>query len=196
MKTNPILEEVWRIKDQLAAESGYDVNRFFEQLRAWSAAHPHSGRVVHSAEELRQLVAQNERQRAAVSPMKLNDQPPGGGIKRQFDSFEHAVFIIGAESVRKELQERFSKVGLPSQDCALETLSVEPYLAMPMLWVTYTMIRQLTPILFEFKRSKTNISIKLVIGEKQGNRREISVQNELEFEQAAQEGLNEIHITD
>ena len=29
MKTNPILEEVWQIKDQLAAEAGYDVDRFF-----------------------------------------------------------------------------------------------------------------------------------------------------------------------
>jgi len=76
MKTNPILEEVWRIKDQLAAESGYDVNRFFEQLRAWSAAHPHPGPVVHSAEELRQLVAEKERQRAAESAMALNDKPP------------------------------------------------------------------------------------------------------------------------
>jgi hypothetical protein len=76
MKTNPILEEVWRIKDQLAAESGYDVNRFFEQLRAWSAAHPHPGRVVHSAEELRQLVAERERQRAGESALALNEKPP------------------------------------------------------------------------------------------------------------------------
>lgn len=41
MNTNPILEETWRIKEQLAAEAGYDVNRFCEQLRAWSEAHPH-----------------------------------------------------------------------------------------------------------------------------------------------------------
>jgi hypothetical protein len=81
MRTNPILEEVWRIKDQLASESGYDVNRFFDQLRAWSAAHPHPGPLVHSAEELRQLVAEKERQAALVSPMALNDKPPGGGLK-------------------------------------------------------------------------------------------------------------------
>lgn len=77
MKTNPILEEVWRIKDQLAAESGYDVNRFCEQLRAWSAAHPHPGRVIHSAEELRQLVAEKEQQRAEASALALDDKPPG-----------------------------------------------------------------------------------------------------------------------
>jgi len=40
MKANPILEEVWRIKDQLATEVGYDVDRFFAQLRASSEAHP------------------------------------------------------------------------------------------------------------------------------------------------------------
>jgi len=76
MKTNPILEEIWRIKDQLAAESGYDVNRFCEQLRTWSAAHPHPGRVIHTAEELRQLVAEKEQQRAEASALALNDKPP------------------------------------------------------------------------------------------------------------------------
>jgi len=76
MKSNPILEEVWRIKDQLAAESGYDVDRFVEQLREWSAAHPHPGRMVHSAEELRQIVAEKERERDKQSAMTLNDKPP------------------------------------------------------------------------------------------------------------------------
>ena len=75
MKTNPMLEEVWRIKDQLAAESGYDVDRFIEQLRAWSAEHPHAGRVVHSTEELRQLIAEKQQQRALAAPMMLKDKP-------------------------------------------------------------------------------------------------------------------------
>jgi len=75
MKSNPILEEVWRIKDQLAAEAGYDMDRFYEQLRAWSAAHPHPGRVIRNAEELRQLVAEEERQRAGESALTLNDKP-------------------------------------------------------------------------------------------------------------------------
>jgi hypothetical protein len=77
VNTNPILEEAWRIKDQLAADSGYDMDRFVEQLRAWSAAHPHSGPVVRNAEELRQLVAQEERKRAEESVLALNDNPPG-----------------------------------------------------------------------------------------------------------------------
>ncbi len=75
MKANPILEEVWRIKDQLAAEAGYDVDRFFENLRKWEAEHPHPGPVVRNAEELRQLVAQKERERAEESALALNDKP-------------------------------------------------------------------------------------------------------------------------
>ena len=76
MKANPILEEVWRVKDQLAAEAGYDVDRFFENLRKWAAEHPHSGPVVRNAEELRQLVAEEERKRAEASALTLNEEPP------------------------------------------------------------------------------------------------------------------------
>jgi hypothetical protein len=84
MKTNPILEEVWHIKDQLAAESGNDVNRFFEQLRAWSAAHPHTGSVVARAEELHEVVAEKKRQRALAPQMVLNDKRPERGLKPYF----------------------------------------------------------------------------------------------------------------
>ena len=69
MKATPTLEEVWRIKDQLAAEAGYDVNRFFAQLRAWSEAHPHTGPVVRNAKELRRLAT-------AESALALKDKPP------------------------------------------------------------------------------------------------------------------------
>ena len=53
MKSNPILEEVWRIKDELAREAGYDVHRLCENTRQWAAAHPHPGPRVRNAEELR-----------------------------------------------------------------------------------------------------------------------------------------------
>ena len=76
MKSNPILEEVWRIKDELAREAGYDVHRLCENTRKWAAAHPHSGRMVHTAEELRQLVAEKEQERGKESAMTLNDGPP------------------------------------------------------------------------------------------------------------------------
>jgi hypothetical protein len=75
MKTNPILEEVWRIKDQLAAEAGYDVDRFFDNLRKWESEHPHPGPVVRNAEELSRHVAQKERERAEAAALALNDKP-------------------------------------------------------------------------------------------------------------------------
>jgi hypothetical protein len=80
MKSNPILEEVWRIKDQLAAQAGYDIDRFFENLRKWEAEHPYSGPVVNSAEELQQLIVEKERRRAGEATMILHDKPPGEGL--------------------------------------------------------------------------------------------------------------------
>ena len=76
MKPDPILEEVWRIKDDLAREAGYDVHRMFENLRKWSAEHPHPGPVVRNAEELRQLLAEEARKRAEAPALALNEKPP------------------------------------------------------------------------------------------------------------------------
>jgi hypothetical protein len=76
MKTNPILEELWKVKDDLAREAGHDPHRFFENLRQWAAEHPHPGPMVHSADELQQLIAEKERQRAAEPDMLLHDKPP------------------------------------------------------------------------------------------------------------------------
>ena len=78
MKPDPILEEVWRIKDDLAREAGYDIHRMFDNLRKWSAEHPHSGPVFRNVEELRQLVAEEERKRAEASTLALNEEPPRG----------------------------------------------------------------------------------------------------------------------
>ena len=75
MKTNPILEELWQIKDDLAREVGYDTRRFLENLRKWEAEHSHPGPVVCNADDLRQLVAETERQRAQESVLVLNDEP-------------------------------------------------------------------------------------------------------------------------
>jgi hypothetical protein len=76
MKSNPILDELWKVKDELAAEAGYDVGRFLENLRRWEAEHPHPGRVIHTAEELRQLVAEEERKRAGATALTLKERPP------------------------------------------------------------------------------------------------------------------------
>ena len=76
MKPNPILEEVWRAKDELAREAGNDLHRLCENTRQWAAEHPHTGPVIRSAEELRQLLAEKERRRAEESATVLNDKPP------------------------------------------------------------------------------------------------------------------------
>ena len=78
MKPDPILEEVWRIKDELAREAGYDIHRQCENTRKWAAAHGRSGPVVNSPEELRQLVAEEERKRAAAAGLILKDKPRDG----------------------------------------------------------------------------------------------------------------------
>jgi hypothetical protein len=77
MKADPILEELWRIKDELSREMAADPAAYFAKLDEIAKAEEKAGRkVIHSAEELRQLVAEKERQRAEESAMVLNDKPP------------------------------------------------------------------------------------------------------------------------
>jgi len=54
VKSDSILEELWAVKDKLAREAGYDVDRFVQNLRQWELAHPQTGRVIGNADELRQ----------------------------------------------------------------------------------------------------------------------------------------------
>ena len=75
MKSNPILEEVWRVKDELAREAGYDLHRLCENTRQWANTHPHPGPRVQDAAELRCVLADLERQRARTSAAVLNDAP-------------------------------------------------------------------------------------------------------------------------
>ncbi len=75
MKANPILEEAWRGKDELAREADFDLHRLFENTRQWAAQHPRTGPVLRSAEELRQFMAARERQRTQDSPLLLKDEP-------------------------------------------------------------------------------------------------------------------------
>ena len=42
MKPNPILEETWRIKDQIARQANFDIKELCAQTRAWAAANLHS----------------------------------------------------------------------------------------------------------------------------------------------------------
>ena len=77
MKADPILEEVWRVKDKLSREMAADPTAYLVKLEKIANAEEKAGRkVIHSAAELRQLVAEKERQRIAESAMALNDKPP------------------------------------------------------------------------------------------------------------------------
>lgn len=76
MKADPILEEVWRIKDNLSREMAADPDAYFAKLDEMTNAEEKAGRkVIRSAEELRQLVAEEERLRARQSALALNDKP-------------------------------------------------------------------------------------------------------------------------
>ncbi len=77
MEPNSILEEVWRIKDELAAEAGNDLHRLCANTRRWAAGHPHSGPIVTSAKELRRLAAECAARQPGFSSLPLNDKPPG-----------------------------------------------------------------------------------------------------------------------
>jgi hypothetical protein len=75
MKADPILEEVWRIKDKLSQEMAADPDAYFAKLDEITKAEEKAGRkVIRSADELRQLVAGKERQRAGESALALNDK--------------------------------------------------------------------------------------------------------------------------
>ena len=55
MKADSILEEVWRVKDDLAREAGNDIHRMCGNARKWLAEHPHAGPVARNAKELHRL---------------------------------------------------------------------------------------------------------------------------------------------
>lgn len=67
MTADPILEELCRVKAELAKEAGHDVRRLCDNTRRWAALHPPSGPLIHSAKELAQYVEQRERHLAGGS---------------------------------------------------------------------------------------------------------------------------------
>ena len=74
MKASPLLEELWRVKDDLSREAGYDIDRIFSELRAAEALQP--GPLIHSADELRRYLAGEERRHTAASTLALKEEPP------------------------------------------------------------------------------------------------------------------------
>jgi hypothetical protein len=61
------IEEIWRIRDELGAEEGYDVYRLFERLRRQEKKH--GDRLVH----------QVPRRAPAESAAVLREEPPKAG---------------------------------------------------------------------------------------------------------------------
>jgi hypothetical protein len=76
MELNSILAEVWRIKDEMSREAGYDLHRLCESTRQWAAKHPPPGPLVGNASELRRMAAEYERQHPSSSVAALNETPP------------------------------------------------------------------------------------------------------------------------
>ncbi len=74
MKPDPLIEEIWKTKDELARDAGYDVHRFFDDLRRWSAEHGDSPISVRTAEDLRRLAEEAESQRSQHEGMMLRDK--------------------------------------------------------------------------------------------------------------------------
>jgi hypothetical protein len=80
MKADPILEELWRIKDDLSRQMAADPAAYFARLDAIANAEETAGRpVIRSAEELRRLIGEKERQHAADSTMTFREHPPHNG---------------------------------------------------------------------------------------------------------------------
>lgn len=76
MNTNPILEEIWRIKDELSREYAADPDAYFAKLNEIADVEEKAGRkVVRSTVELRQLMAKEEHERAEQAALALNDKP-------------------------------------------------------------------------------------------------------------------------
>ena len=74
MKTNPLLEELWRVKEDLAREAGYDIGRTLAELRAAEARQP--GPLIGSPDELRRFAKDLEGQREPTPAAGLKEEPP------------------------------------------------------------------------------------------------------------------------
>ena len=74
MKTHPLLEELWQVKDDLAREAGYGLDRIFAELRV--AETRQSGPLIRTADELRSYVAEQEHRHEATPALNEAAPPP------------------------------------------------------------------------------------------------------------------------
>lgn len=77
MITNPLLEEIWAVKDRLSAEAGGDIHVFCQQLRDWSAKNLPRNIAVCDPSRLRALLAKQEEGESLV----LREDSPKYGEK-------------------------------------------------------------------------------------------------------------------
>jgi len=76
MNADPILEEVWRIKDKLSHKMAADPAAYLARLDEMTKAEEQAGRkVIRTPEELRHFAAEEERRQTHASAMMLSDKP-------------------------------------------------------------------------------------------------------------------------
>ncbi len=68
MKTENPIEEIWRIREEIAAENGYDVDRLFDAMLR--EQEKYADRLVHQVSHYTP---------AEAAPAMLREEPPKGG---------------------------------------------------------------------------------------------------------------------
>ena len=76
MKADPILEELWRVKDKLSRKMTADPVAYQARLDQLAKQAERAGqRVLNSPEELRRHVAEQEQRRRQAEALMLNETP-------------------------------------------------------------------------------------------------------------------------
>jgi hypothetical protein len=77
MKPDPILEELWRVKDGLSREMAADPAAYGAKFDDLANGEEKAGRkIIRSAGELRLYAAGKEQRRRAAEALVLNETPP------------------------------------------------------------------------------------------------------------------------
>jgi hypothetical protein len=58
MEPNPMLEEVWHVKDEWARAAGEDIHRLWQYIRQWPAEYSHPRPAAQNGEQPRRLAAE------------------------------------------------------------------------------------------------------------------------------------------
>jgi len=77
MKADPILEELWRVKDKLSREMTADPAAYQARLdQLVKQAERACQRILNSPDDLRRHVAEQEQRRRQTEALMLNETPP------------------------------------------------------------------------------------------------------------------------